>query len=79
MEEVVLKMARKETQMRNNTEGGEIDPAEGVRRRCKKNFPAPTSHRIKRADAVPAPLTRGDPKWRGNFPDGFALNRLEFF
>jgi len=25
--------------MRENPEGGESDPAEGVRRRCKKNYP----------------------------------------
>jgi len=29
-----------EAQMRDNSEGGELDPAEGVRRRCRKNFPS---------------------------------------
>jgi len=26
--------------MGNNPGGGELDPAEGTRRRCKKNFPS---------------------------------------
>jgi len=40
MEEVVPKMAPKEAQMRYNPGGDESDPAEGVRRRCKKNSPS---------------------------------------
>jgi len=37
MEEVLPKMARREAQMWDNPGGGELDPAQGVRRRCKKN------------------------------------------
>jgi len=37
-EEVVPNMAG-ESQMRDHPEGGELDPAEGVCRWCKKNFP----------------------------------------
>jgi len=37
---VVPKMRAGEAQMRCNLEGGELDPSEGVRRRCKKNTPS---------------------------------------
>jgi len=37
MEEVVPKMAHR---MRDNPKGGELDTAEGVRKRCKKNSPS---------------------------------------
>jgi len=37
MEEVVPKMAVGEAQMGDNPEGDDIDPADEVRRRCKKN------------------------------------------
>jgi len=47
MEEVVLKSRAEETQIRDNPEGGELDPAEGVHRRCRKNSPsAPTSRHL---------------------------------
>jgi len=36
----VLKMARRASQMRDNPEGGELDPAEDVHRLCKNNFPS---------------------------------------
>jgi len=35
--EVVPKRRAGEAQMQGNPEGGELDPAECVRRRCKKN------------------------------------------
>jgi len=37
MEEVMPNMARREARMRNNPVGGDLDPADDVRRRCKKN------------------------------------------
>jgi len=37
LEEVVPRWCTGEAQMRDNPGGGESDPAEGVRRRCKKN------------------------------------------
>jgi len=37
MEEVVTKMARREDRMRDNSNRGNLDPADDVRRRCKKN------------------------------------------
>jgi len=40
MEEEVSNMARRKARMRDNPEGGEIDPAGDVRRRCKKNSPS---------------------------------------
>jgi len=38
MEVVVTKMACWRGSVRDNPKGGELDLAEGVRRRCKKNF-----------------------------------------
>jgi len=42
---------------------------------------APTSRRLNVVVQFPHPLTRGGPKWRDNFPEGFdhpvAPNRLE--
>jgi len=46
MKEVVPKMARGEAQKRENPVGGELDPAEGVCRRCKKNSFYPVSFRF---------------------------------
>jgi len=37
MEEVVPKIARQEAWVRDNPERGELDPADDVHRRCKKN------------------------------------------
>jgi len=38
MEEVMPKMARWGDSDADNSEGDELDPAKGVRRRCKKNI-----------------------------------------
>jgi len=40
MEEVVPKMARRKDQIRENLEGGKLDPVIDDRRRCKKNSPS---------------------------------------
>jgi len=46
MEDIVPKMARRrEAQIRDNPEGGELDPAEGVSRPCKKTSPSVLSCR----------------------------------
>jgi len=37
IEEIVPEMARRRAQMWNNPKAGELDPADDVRRRCKKN------------------------------------------
>jgi len=40
MEEIVQRRRAGEAQMQENPEEGEIHPAEGVLRRCKKNSPS---------------------------------------
>jgi len=40
MKEVVPKMVRRKGSMRDNSKGGKLDPADDVRRRCKKNSPS---------------------------------------
>jgi len=72
----------KEARMRDSQRGGESDPAEGVRRRCMKNFPspAPTSRRLNVVVRSPPLYPKSGPKWRHNYPEGpdhlVASNRL---
>jgi len=40
MDEEVSNMVRREAWMRDNPKGGELDPADDVHRRCKKNSPS---------------------------------------
>jgi len=48
LEKVVPKLARREAQMRDNPEKGELDPAVDDRKRCRKinSATAPTSHHL---------------------------------
>jgi len=52
--------------MRDITERGELDPAGCVCRRC----PAETFRRLNVVVRFPAPLAKGERKWRDNIPEG---------
>jgi len=69
--------------MRDNPEGGELDPAEGVRRRCKNYSSAPTFRRLIVVVRSPPLLRVVCQNSEAIFPEGsdhpVAPNRLEFF
>jgi len=62
MEEQRQKWRAREAQMRDNPKGGELNLAENVRRRCRKNSYGTNVSLPQRGGLVHAHFTRGGPK-----------------